>query len=415
MPKKFLVLTTVLLLLAGCGSSDIVADAIPASINIVQTSPDRIARAADSADQSVSGMYDAAPAAEDELMQTEKVEQQCDCEYFTFQRGNRSVENDENVTILVENRCDVSFFSEDPEGYKWVNGILSENRQNYDADSRNLIQYAEEVISEYGPESFYMFSNYEDRGIVRHDDRVVSMLSVSHIQSGGAHPSTIQSALNLDLQERKILKLEDVIYEDGAAELERMVVNTVKNKYDHLDIDALYEDYADMISVSMSYGEMTPYWYFGNGTLVVFYNQYELGPYSSGIIKVELPYEKLHGVLREEFFPEEPQDDAGDLTVVTDAQDRNRIPCVIEPDGQQILISADGTVRGVQVSEILWMDEMPVSQTMMISVNEMTDQNVLVLTGGFDDASRSFAVEFYDGSGNHRTYYIHPNGLTEKP
>lgn len=431
MSKKFITFAMALLFLTGCGAAGGVVEAASDVIKTVQSAS--IVRE--------SGLESASVAAQDST-----IRQQADCDggpesaseedaqssarteaksmrkrpqkqYFSFRRESRNQENSDGICLLTENRCYARFFVEDSGLQTWVDGILAENRKAYDTNSQNLLRYAEEVIAEYGSESFYTYSNYQDQGIARHDSRVVSLLAVSHLHSGGAHPNTVQTAMNLDLQEQKILKLEDVIYQNRAADLEQTVQNTVQNKFDAIGVDALYEDYPDTISVSMTYGSMTPYWYFDYGGLVVFYNQYELGPYAAGLIKVEIPYQKLHGILREEFFPQERTDEDGacDLMIAADGTDLNQIPCTIDPDGQQILITTDGAVQGVQVSEILWVDETAVSQSMLISISEMDERDVLVLTGGFDDDSRSFAVEFSDENGNRKIYFIHPEGLTEEP
>lgn len=413
MPKKLIVIAMSLLFLAGCGASDSKSAAAPEA-NIIQNSPQ----------ENESAPNQAYPASDETTVTAKKTEisdgiteaaEKSDLQYFTFNRESRSESNDEGITLLTENRCEVSLHSGDSNNQEWIKDILGDNQAFYDTNSRNLVRYAEDVISQYGSDEFYTYSNYQDRGIVRHDSRVVSLLTISHVHSGGAHPSTVQTAMNLDLEQKKMLTLEEVIAEDGVEVLEQMVQDIVKNKFERLGIDVLYEDYSETIAISMTYGSMTPYWYFSNKGLVIFYNQYELGPYAAGIIKVEIPYEKLHGILLEEFFPEVSEDCTGDLSVVTDTQGLEQIPCVIDPDGGRILIRAEGTAKFVQVSEVLWVDDTPVSQTMMISINELNEQDVLVLTGGFDDDSRSFSVEFSDGCGNRYTYFIHPDGLTEEP
>lgn len=422
MPKKWIGAAITLLFLAGCMHSGSTVEAASDAIDTVQRNlytnktdteqtflPNEAAMVR-------QRRVDADLSTEDTSESvTNQSEESVERQYFRFRRESRSQKNEEGICLLTENRCYTRFFGKNSELQTWIDEILAENRKIYDSNSQNLLQYAQEVILEYGSESFYTYSNYQDQGIARHDSRVVSLLEVSHLHSGGAHPSTVQTARNLDLQKQKVLKLEDVIYQNRVAELEQLVQSAVKNKFEHLGIGALYEDYPETISISMNYGNMTPYWYFDYGGLVVFYNQYELGPYAAGLIKVEIPYQKLHGILRKEFFPEDQTDSTCDLKAIADGTDLDQILCTIEPNGQQILISTEGTVQGVQVSEVLWVDETPVSQTMMISVSEMNEQDVLVLTGGFDDDNRSFAVEFSDGNGNRKTYFIHPDGLTEEP
>lgn len=416
MPKKFITFGMVLLFLAGCGVSGRAAYAVPEAINMIKTAPEEVPYTTAATDCSSQRTKTSAQTEGITDPAREKAAEKSAPQYFIFSRESGSQENDDGNVLLAENRCDMRFFSGDPIREQWVNGILSENHRRFDTTSENLVAYAEDVIAEYGSDSFYTYTNYQDQGISRHDSRVVSAITITRIHFGGAHPKTDQTAMNLDMKEQRLLKLEDVIYEDGASELERMVQTAVKNKFEGLGVDALYEDYADIIAASMSYGRMTPSWYFGDDSLVVFYNQYELGPYAAGIIKVEVAYENLGGILREAFFPQASEECREcDLTIAADAQNLEQIPCIIEPNGPEILIRANGTVRDVQVSEVFWVDETPVSQVMMISISELNEENVLVLTGGFDDENRSFAVEFSDECGKRQMYYIHPEGLSEEP
>ena len=430
MPKKFIVLAMTLMILAGCGAAgesgsgpESAMSAPDLSESTEQAAPVRIipqpetesAAEADSAQTEVPeiGLYSSSLEPESTEPEPEATELP-DLQVIQLMRDSRTVVNDDQVEILCENRCYTNFFSQNTALQDWVDQVFSKNQEVYDAKSKNLRKYAEETIRDFGADLFYSYSNYQDQGVLRHDGRVVSLITLSHVYSGGAHPNAVQTAENLDLLHNRVLRLEDVIEESGTERLESMVQESVQERFDALGVEALYEDYPNTISVSMQYGEMTPYWYFSHEGLVIFYNQYELGPYAAGIIKVELPYQRLSGILKGEFFPDMSQDNAGDLVVRDNAEGFRRIDLVLDPDGAELVIGAEEPVHGVQISEIFWLDDTPVTQQMLISISELTDQDVLVITGGIDDPGRSFAVEFSDGTGNRITYYMHPDGLKLK-
>ena len=44
----------------------------------------------------------------------------------------------------------------------------------------------------------------------------------------------------------------------------------------------------------------------------------------------------------------------------------------------------------------------------------MGQNDVLEITGGYTDA-RSFAIEFINGQGEHKLYYIHDGELSQEP
>lgn len=355
------------------------------------------------------------PTASSDTAVTEGTEV-CDAEFFRFSKGTNTVTDDAGTAILYENYSMVEFTSPDPERSAWVQEILNRIAQDYNTNSSNLRQYAEEYLLDGDSELFYSYSNYQQLGVARHDDAVVSLLALSSLYSGGTHPNSVQIAYNLDIENRRLLRLEDVITEEGAQALAKLVRADVDETFTVIDGgNGLFDDYGDTIDSSMVYGNMTPYWYLNDTGLVIFYNQYELGPYAAGIIKAELPYGELEGILLPEYHPA-PRDGApGDLVLRSSTEGWHLIDVPIEPEGETLLVGLDGKVYQVQLSEVLWMNGSPISQELIFSARSLCRNDVLQITGGFDDDNRSFAIEFIDGRGVHHIYYLHPGELTEVP
>ena len=46
---------------------------------------------------------------------------------------------------------------------------------------------------------------------------------------------------------------------------------------------------------------------------------------------------------------------------------------------------------------------------------ELGEKDILEITGGFTDSSRSFAIEYIDGRGEAQIVYIHDGALSEVP
>lgn len=334
--------------------------------------------------------------------------------YFSFTRGNSVTTGADGTELLYEYSCDTAFASWDRETQDWVDSVLEQIHTDYASNSRNLLQYAQEHLAEVGKEYFYSFSNYQEVAVGRHDTQVVSLMVLSSVYSGGSHPNSVQTAWNLDLTQKKILRLEDVIHPDMAPVLEQMVKQQIDSKFLPLGENALFSDYADTIANSFTGDTMTPYWYFNNEGMVIFYNQYELGPYAAGIIKTQISYEALEGILREEYFPGNTQI-PGDMLLRSDWEGYRKIPITVESDGERILIGVEGEVYQIQLSEVSWLEGTAIGQRMLFSADRMDQNDVLELIGGYDDETRSFAVEFQDGQGNITVYYIHPDGISPEP
>lgn len=411
MKKTLIFLGLSLLLLGGCAAAPgrgSVSDSVNAG-----SRPAEFAGASSASDPSDGAQPP--PEPEEGSADGGEVVPQSGLEYFEFERSGREECAPGGLHLLTENRCNVTFHSPDPALSGWVNGILQQARDRFDRKSSELLHDAREFIRAAGTESFYTYSNYEDLSVARQDGRVASVVTISHVHSGGAHPNSVQTALNLDLANRRELRLEDVIEEAQAPELGRLVQAAVEEKFAPLDLRTLYEDAPQTIRQSLEYGRMTPYWYFDWDSLVIFYNQYELGPYAAGIIKAELPYQALRGVLKDEFFPKAQEPSNGDLSIADRLGGRETISLKLGEESGQILLAPTGPIREIQVSEIFRVDETPVTQTMMLSLREMNERQVLAVMGGFPDESRSFLVEYVDGAGILQQKYLHSDGLSDQP
>ena len=401
---SFLLITAILF--AGCGASAPMAADTKASTE---------AATHQSEDAIVYGRTDAFPA-EEMPEAAEESAMECSAEYFTFTATSSTVTDDNGLTLVLENQTIPTFTSHDPERSAWVEEILAKIDRDFRTDSTNLDTYAREYLSMYGSEGFYSFSNYQQLGAARHDERVVSLISLSSLYSGGTHPISVQVAHNLDIENRRVLRLEDIIAEGGAEELGRLVLAGVDEKFASIDGgNGLFDDYAATIETSMVYGNMTAYWYLNDVGLVIFYNQYELGPYAAGIIKVVLPYEALDGILNPEYLPPEPTGTDGRPVLRESADGAHLVPITIEREGETLLIGVEGTIYQVQLSEVLWLEDTPIAQQLLFSARSLCENDVLEITGGYTDESRSFAIEYIDGRGEGQIVYVHDGDLSSEP
>lgn len=404
MLKKLSFLMIIAIFLTACGASAPARDAVNEKDAQLIYGPAESASANATVESAPgSGLLDVTESPEPAV---------CDAEYFLFTKTTNTITDDAGLPLLYENQCIPRFSSMDPIRNQWVDGILEGIGQDFASNSRNLQAYAQEFIELNGEEHFYSYSNYQQLGVARHDSSVVSLLGLSSLYSGGTHPNSIQTAWNLDITGQRILRLEDVIREDGAEQLAALVRASVDEKFHGV---GLFEDYAATIDSSMVYGNMTPYWYLNDTGMVIFYNQYELGPYAAGIIKAELTYEDLQGILREEYLPIPSTGTPGDLLLRGDWSGWHRIPITIEAEGEKLMVGVEGKVYQVQLSEVLWLEDTPIAQELIFSARTLCQNDVLEITGGFDDEMRSFAIEFMDGLGQHRIYYLHLGELSDEP
>ena len=399
MLRKLSFILILAMLLSACGASAPMDDALESPNGAVTT----------------EAVAEAAPV-DDETVQTTTAGEGTNAEYFRITKHSTTVSDEDGNALLYENYALAEFSSVDPERSEWVSDVLGGLQRDFQSDSANLQEYAREFVQEYGTDQFYSYSNYQQLGIARHDEAVVSLLSLSSLYSGGSHPNSVQVAYNLDIANQRVLRLEDIIEEKGAPELARMVREGVDEKFAVIDGgNGLFEDYSDTIANSMLYGNMTAYWYLNDTGLVIFYNQYELGPYAAGIIKVELPYADLEGILLADYFPVPGDGTSGDLCLKGEWEDGQRIPITLDQEGGRLLVGISGTVWQVQISEVMWMENTPIAQDLRFSALRLGENDILELTGVYHDETRSFVIEFIDGRGVQHLYHIRDGELTKEP
>lgn len=326
--------------------------------------------------------------------------------YITFVQNTTTYTNEDNRELLVETLTTPNFYSADPELCDWVNGIIA---RLYDADvsySQDLLSFAQSDMAQLGAENFYSYSHHVSMGIGRHDDTVISLLSLSTIFSGGMYPSSIQTAYNLDLTNRSVLTLEDVIWEEEVQSLTELILDSVEQKFSPLGEGALFEDYAQIIATALDYGNMTPYWYFNDDGLVVFFNQYALGPYASGIMRVLLTYEELAGVLLPEYIPQGFSGVVSDVSLTERPVEDEQVYYVDFSAGQTAYISIEGEASHVQLSEVFWADQTPVGESMLFSANRVDNKTTIAVTGDLSNSSKVYALEYSDEQGGPYVVYV---------
>lgn len=436
--KKGIFLLFAALLLAGCGRS-----ATPA---LYDNSP--IAECSTYADQKIDetegavatpreAAGDVALESEDAApLEPQKGNTASIGNYFILTRDCIITSDSKGRELMYEYTCEPTFYSTDDQRQQWVDSILDSIHRDYTSNSSNLLLNAKSALEQWGENGFYSYANYQEIGIGRQDTSVTSLIVLSSVYSGGAHSGTIQTAWNLDLEQQKALSLEDVILESSAEKLAQLVQQIIQEKFQDVGEGALFADYEQTIAQSFSYGSMTPYWYFNEDGMVFFFNQYVLGPYAVGIIRAQVSYEQLEGILVEDYFPKKIPDAEGTVVLRSVWEDLEQVPArvdgdeveltlgvdgqriitvTVEEDGEVLCIGVEGQIFQVQLSEVSWLEGTAIGQEMLFSADTLTEDDVLEIVGGYDDESRSFAIEFDNGTGETVVYYIHSTGLDSQP
>lgn len=116
-------------------------------------------------------------------------------------------------------------------------------------------------------------------------DEVISLPVTYYQYTGGAHGLTTKVSYNYDLKTGKILKLKDLFKEgfDYKSIIDKKVREDIEKEKDiYFENGDLFKD----VSENQAY-------YLNIDSIIVYFQQYEIAPYSSGIREFKIPYEEL--------------------------------------------------------------------------------------------------------------------------
>ena len=161
--------------------------------------------------------------------------------------------------------------------------------------SADLPEYALELYSPKKPWVTW-FAKLEGQN-KRLDSQVFSLYFEYSEFTGSAHPNTITYSVTYDCKSGNTLALADLLINGHSPQNFASAVNDALSTR----TDELYDDYEALVGKSFSEGMIN--WYLSGEGLCFHFPPYDIGPYSTGVVTVTLPYSQLNGILSTEFLP----------------------------------------------------------------------------------------------------------------
>lgn len=115
---------------------------------------------------------------------------------------------------------------------------------------------------------------------------------------GGAHGSSAQQYFNFDLQQKKLMQLDDIIAPQQKAALEKKAHEVFKVWVMDAKLADSVEEYEQVWKF-----KLTGNYYLGKDGLILQYAEYDIGPYVVGLPRLTIAYEQLQGILKPQYFP----------------------------------------------------------------------------------------------------------------
>ncbi|HET8572918.1 MAG TPA: DUF3298 and DUF4163 domain-containing protein [Edaphocola sp.] len=193
----------------------------------------------------------------------------------------------------------------DSETADWVNRMIKKGQQ-YNPDLSLLENFTLRIDSnsaEYqvnrdnardDSSGIWRWEMNNDVSVDYNQDGYVILLTSGYQYSGGAHGGAWDLFECLDVENKKVMVLSDIVSADSNV-LEKMLEQQFREDYQLKATDSLTEYLFE--NKLMPNGNFS----FDGSGLYFTYNQYEVAPYVMGIISVMIPWEKLKPYLNREF------------------------------------------------------------------------------------------------------------------
>lgn len=166
---------------------------------------------------------------------------------------------------------------------------------DYTAEYREISNsfYEEKARLDGETPQWYWYYMMNTNRILHQNDSIISYAVEYADYTGGAHGSYQITFTNIDLNELVTLSEEDIFIPDYYNRLTEKIVSNLMKEYEVTEPDSLIR--RGFFAVE----DIAPnnnFWLNEEGIHYA-YNQYEIAPYSSGVIEVTIPYSDLKDIL----------------------------------------------------------------------------------------------------------------------
>lgn len=210
---------------------------------------------------------------------------------------NESEEKDDEHTYMTIKTQNIEFNDDVYEKYPSLKDRISHFNKTIDDDVKDFKTYLKEAKESFKerPEYANPYEYSNTLSVVMFNDDVLIIANNTYYFTGGAHGSTIVTYLNYDLDKQNDVELKDII-----TDMDKFK-EALHKKADEQKED-LFDDYNETIDKDLADPDKTLTFFIKDGSLVIEFGQYDIAPYSSGLIDFEFPYNEHKNMLNSKYF-----------------------------------------------------------------------------------------------------------------
>lgn len=187
----------------------------------------------------------------------------------------------------------------------------------------------------------------------RIDPEVLSLYGNNVVFSGAGHPEITCVSASYDLATGDVLTLASIMQKDASTDMFRDLV--LDSLAEIADSNYLYDNYKETVTTRFTADpSQDEAWYFTQSGLCFYFAPYEIAPYSSRVVTVEIPYEKLRNLIHIDYLPDERPSATGKHTVSPfeninlDSFD-HIAEIVANKEGKMYMVQADNMIQDVRI------------------------------------------------------------------
>ena len=264
-------------------------------------------------------------------------------------------------------------------------------------DSNNILAEAE---SYYTASSVFTPFSYEIQYDIMRIDQGVLSLHGHIVQISETSPTNRRLiSANYNMVTGDVLTLGSILYHiDTKSDLVSLVISHLENREDIM----LYDEFRDTVKARFQIDEsIDEDFYFSDTGLCFYFAPYEIAPRAYGTIVVEIPYNKLTGIIDDAFFPAERSYTNGTLTLNAfndaDLESYQKFPEIVADEGgTKLLLTTDSAVQDIRIYELIWAkDGMSYTQKKNIYASTfLYKDNAILLEANFDAYRPNYMLSY---------------------
>ena len=187
----------------------------------------------------------------------------------------------------------------------------------------------------------------------RIDHKVLSLFGNNVVFSGAGHPERTCVSASYDLLTGDVLTLASIMTKE--ATVQQFCNLVISGLAEMAEGDYLYDNYKSVVQQRFQQdASQDEAWYFTQTGLCFYFAPYEIAPYSSGVITVEIPFEKLKNLIHEDYLLAKRTTPSGKVTITpfnqTNLSSLSHIAeLVMDENGEMYMLQTDGNVQDVRI------------------------------------------------------------------